>query len=306
MKKVFKVILKVLGVLILLVAVGVAIFWKQLPFRLVLPYIKQEPIVIQGEVQKVSFTGAEAGQQTFFIYLPEVYDSSDQTYPTIYHLHGAFMREPWAGYECELLGSKVEEAVAAEIIDPMIVVCLVDPDGDSMWSDGYDGKHQISTGFIEDLIPYVDKNYRTNPERGGRVLQGFSMGGFGAVTNGFRKPELFSVILIWDGALHNWETITTSRKKIADKMFASEEYFNQWSPWQLTKDGADVDIDLFIAVGEMKETSEFGSRFVPHLKSTGREFTYHDVACPHSMFCIIDELGAEGFTFIAESLANQH
>ncbi|MCP4608971.1 MAG: hypothetical protein GY845_09690 [Planctomycetes bacterium] len=298
-----KTVLIVVGVLILLVVGGVAIFWKQLPFRLILPYIKQEPIVIQGKVQKVNFTGAEAGQQTFFIYLPEGYESSDQTYSTIYHLHGAFLREPWAGYECEMLGSKVEEAVSAGIIDPMIVVCLVDPDGDSMWSDGYDGQHQISTGFTKDLIPYIDKNYRTVPERGGRVLQGFSMGGFGAVTNGFRNPELFSAILIWDGALHNWETITTSRKKIADKMFASEEYFDQWSPWQLTQDGVDVDIDLFMVVGEMEQTSEFGSRFVPLLQSTGREFAYYDVACPHSMFCIMDELGAEGFKFIAESLA---
>ena len=101
----------------------------------------------------------------------------------IYHLHGAFLREPWAGYECELLGSKVEEALAAQIIDPMIVVCLVDPEGDSMWSDGYDGQHRVSTGFIEDLIPHVDETYRTIPEREGRALQGFSMGGFGAVTN---------------------------------------------------------------------------------------------------------------------------
>ncbi len=298
-------ILKVLGVLILLVVGGVVIFWKQLPFRLVLPYLKQEPIVMQGEVQKVSFTGDEAGQQTFFIYLPEGYESSDQAYSAIYHLHGAYLREPWVGYECEMLGSKVEEAVATGIIDPMIVVCLIDPDGDSMWSDGYDGQHQISTGFIKDLIPYVDKNYRTIPERGGRVLQGFSMGGFGAVTNGFRNPDLFSGILIWDGALHNWETITASRKKIADKMFASEEYFDQWSPWQLTQDGVDVDIDLFMIVGEMDQTSEFASRFVPLLESTGREFTYHDVACPHSMFCIMDALGTEGFEFIAESLANQ-
>ena len=258
---------------------------------------------MQGEVQKVSFTGAKAGQQTFLIYLPEGYETSDQTYPTIYHLHGAFLREAWAGYECELLGSKLEEAVNAGIIDPAIVVCLVDPDGDSMWSDGYDGQHQISTGFIEDLIPYVDQNYRTVPERRARVLQGFSMGGFGAVTNGFRNPELFSAILVWDGALYNWETITQNRKSIANKMFASEEYFNQWSPWKLTENGSDVDIDIFMVVGEMKETSEFASRFVPHLESTGREFTYYDVACPHSMICIMDELGTQGFTFIAESIA---
>ncbi len=75
-------------------------------------------------------------------------------------------------------------------------------------------------------------------------------------------------------------------------MFASEAYFKQWSPWDLTTNGADVGIDLFMAVSEMKETGEFGSRFVPHLEGAGREFTYYDAACPHSMFCIMDQLGA--------------
>ena len=85
-------------------------------------------------------------------------------------------------------------------------------------------------------------------------------------------------------------------------MFASEEYFKQWSPWQLTKDGASVDINLFVVVGEMKETREFGSRFVVHLESNGREFTYHNVACAHSMFCFMDKLGTEAFTFIADGM----
>jgi len=48
--------------------------------------------MMQGEVQKVNFAGVKAGQQTFFIYLPEGYDSSNQAYSTLYHMHGAFLR----------------------------------------------------------------------------------------------------------------------------------------------------------------------------------------------------------------------
>ena len=292
-----------LSLFIVLVGAGIVIFWEQLPIRLIWPYIVQEPVEIGGEMQKVQFTGAEAGEQTFFIYLPEGYESGDQRYKTLYHLHGAYVRESWAGYECNYIGAKLEEAVAAGIIDPMIVVCLFDPDGDRMWSDSFDNQYMASTAFVQDLIPHIDATYRTIPERRGRALQGFSMGGFGTVTNGFRSPELFSAIIIWDGALHNWETLTTTRQGIASKMFASEAYFNQWSPWELTKNSTDVEMDVFMVVTEMEATREFGSRFVPHLENLGRAFTYYDVACPHSMFCQLDKLGNEGFAFLSDSFA---
>lgn len=303
--KILKSVLAGFGVLIALLAAGIAIFWEQLPIRLVWPYIVQPSIPIEGKVQKGQFTGSAAGEQTYFVYLPAGYESGDQRYKTLYHLHGAYLQEPWAGYECNAIGAKVESAVAAGIIEPMIVVCLVDPDGDRMWSDSFDGQYLASTAFTQDIIPHIDETYRTIPERSGRALQGFSMGGFGAVTNGFSTPELFSAIVIWDGALHNWETLTTTREGIANKMFASEAYFNEWSPWKLTENSADIDLDVFMVVGEMEATREFGSRFVPHLESTGRAFTYHDVACPHSIFCQMDALGEEAFSFLATSFARQ-
>ncbi len=301
--KIIKRVLMGLGIFILLIVVGGWLFWEQLPIRLVLPYIVQPTIPIVGEIQRVQFTGSEAGEQTYFVYLPEGYDSGDQRYKSLYHLHGAYVLESWARYDCNGVGAKVESAVAAGIIEPMIVVCLVDPDGDRMWSDSFDQKYLASTAFTKDLIPHIDATYRTIPERHSRALQGFSMGGFGTVVNGFKAPELFSAIIIWDGALHNWETLSTSRESIANKMFASPAYFDEWSPWELTKNVADGDPDVFMVVGEMAATRDFASRFVPHLENTGREFIYHDVACPHNVFCMLDELSDEAFTFLADSFA---
>ncbi len=266
-----------IGIFIIAVVVLVGLFWEKLPIRLVWPYLRKQPITIEGE----------------------------QRFRTLYHLHGAFLRESWAGYECEFIGSKMEEAVTAGIIEPMIVVCPVDPDGNRMWSDSFNCRYLASSALLKDLIPYVDATYRTIAERSGRALQGFSMGGFGAVTNGFRAPELFSAIIIWDGALHDWQTLSTSRKSIADKMFGSEAYFDQWSPYTMTKSFAETDPDLFMVVGEMAATRDFASRFKLHLESTGREFVYHDVACPHSIFCQYDELNEDSFTFLADSFARQ-
>jgi len=294
-----------IGLFTVVIMALVGLFWEKLPIRLVWPYLRKQPIVIEGEVQKITFTGAIAGEQTFFIYLPKGYQEGDQRFRTLYHLHGAYLRESWAEYECEFVGSKMEEAVAAGIIDPMIIVCPVDPDGNRMWSDSFDGQYLASSALLKDLIPHVDTTYRTLAERSGRALQGFSMGGFGAVTNGFRASELFSAVIIWDGALHDWQTLTNGRGRIADKMFENEAYFDQWSPYTMTKNLAETDPDLFMVVGEMSATRDFASRFKPHLENTGREFVYHDVACPHNIFCQYDELNEDSFTFLADSFARQ-
>ncbi|MEM7126791.1 MAG: haloalkane dehalogenase [Chloroflexota bacterium] len=270
--------------------------------ELILPYLEQKPIPIAGSVHEETIDGAAAGEQTFFVYLPEGYDESEQQYRTLYHLHGAGVQPSWVGYDCTYIGSKIEEAAAAGIIEPMIVVCLIDHEANGMWSDSFDGQHLISTGFTQDLIPHIDTTYRTIAERNGRALQGFSMGGFGTVVNGFNTPELFEAIVVWDGALHFWQSISDGRPEIVAKMFQTEAYFNQWSPWELTKDAADADLDVFIVAGNMEIVVAFNDRFRPHLENVGQPFTYYSAPdCPHSILCLMDARGEEAFQFLAES-----
>ncbi len=293
------------AVIIFLAIVSIIIFWKKLPFRLVMPYLNQQEVSIGGTVEKVTITGENAGDQTFFIYLPKGYQDRDKQFPVLYHLHGAFARESWVDYETQFLGSKVEKAVAEGIIEPTIIVSTFDPEGNRMWSNSFDGKHSVSIGILNDLIPYVDSNYRTINIKSGRAIQGFSMGGFGAVVNGFKAPELFSAILIWDGALHDWNTLSSNRKSIADKMFGSQTYFEKHSPYGMTENAAENDPALFMVVGNMEATRDFASRFKPHLEKEGREFEYYDVDCPHSIFCIMDKLGDEGFRFLSNSFTHR-
>ena len=185
-----KIVFSLVGI-ILVSAIGIWLFWEQLPFRLIWPYIAQTEIQLTGEVQKITFTGDTAGKQTFFIYLPEGYESNDQQYRVLYHLHGAGIQESWAGYDCQGIGGKMEEMVAAKIIDPMIIVCPVDPIKFSMWSDSKDGKVLASAALVQDLIPYVDNQYRTIASKDGRAIQGFSMGGFGsAVAEAIMDAEI--------------------------------------------------------------------------------------------------------------------
>ena len=45
------------------------------------------------------------------------------------------------------------------------------------------------------------------------------MGGFGAAVLGLKYQETFSKIIIWDGAIHDWETLLKSRGFIAKNQF---------------------------------------------------------------------------------------
>jgi len=43
----------------------------------------------------------------------------------------------------------------------------------------------------KELIQWVDENYRTIAERGGRAISGLSMGGHGGLFLGFRHQDVF-------------------------------------------------------------------------------------------------------------------
>ena len=48
-----------------------------------------------------------------------------------------------------------------------------------------------AAAFIKELIPHIDKTYRTIASRKGRAIEGFSQGGRGTARHMFKYPELF-------------------------------------------------------------------------------------------------------------------
>ncbi len=123
------------------------------------------------------------------IYLPPGYDDAanrDVRYPVIYYLHGG---RP--GNESKtmpiLLAEHVHAAIASGAVRPVIVVW---PNGGRVsWYDYEDSRGE--SVFVRELIPHVDRTWRTVAHRHGRALQGFSQGGRGTTRIMFRYPELF-------------------------------------------------------------------------------------------------------------------
>jgi putative tributyrin esterase len=66
-----------------------------------------------------------------------------------------------------------------------------------------DGRpHNYADHVIKDIIPFVDKHFRTIADRRGRAINGISMGGFGAMSLGLSNPELFCSVGSHSGALN--------------------------------------------------------------------------------------------------------
>ena len=55
--------------------------------------------------------------------------------------------------------------------------------------------------MVEDLVGHVDRTFRTIAARGGRAINGLSMGGYGAIMLGLRHPDMFCSIGSHSGAL---------------------------------------------------------------------------------------------------------
>ena len=57
------------------------------------------------------------------------------------------------------------------------------------------------TMIIKELVPLIDKNFRTVKKREGRSICGFSMGGGGSIRLALKYPNLFSAAASWAAAM---------------------------------------------------------------------------------------------------------
>ena len=80
---------------------------------------------------------------------------------------------------------------------------IVTPDGGDGWyTDSVSAPNDKYESYIvKELIPEIDKNYRTVATRDGRVIAGLSMGGYGSLKFGLKYPEMFTLIGSFSGAL---------------------------------------------------------------------------------------------------------
>ncbi len=123
----------------------------------------------------------------YCIYLPPKYETeADKQYPVIYNLHGAGDNELHGFDDVRVLDEGIREGRCP----PMIVV-LANGGMRTFYKNSYDGRFMSETLIIHELIPHIDKTYRTIAERHSRCIEGHSMGGRGATRLAMKYPTLF-------------------------------------------------------------------------------------------------------------------
>jgi putative tributyrin esterase len=126
------------------------------------------------------------------VILPSDYRSSRSTrYPVLYLLHG------WSGHYTDWVTRTNVADYAAQY--RMIVVT---PEGNDSWyvDGGGSTTDNYETYILKELIPDVDKKYRTIQSRYGRAVAGLSMGGYGAIKYGLKFPSTFVFAASMSGA----------------------------------------------------------------------------------------------------------
>ena len=123
----------------------------------------------------------------YSIYLPPDYTKDTEArFPVVYWLHG--------GGGNELTGAPAivpaaDQAIRTGELPPVIIVFI---NGGPAWHYDEPAAGQLGeTAFINELIPLVDRTYRTIADRNHRAIEGMSMGGRATTRGIFKHPELF-------------------------------------------------------------------------------------------------------------------
>lgn len=255
------------------------------------------------------FSQAASRNVSYHIYLPKAYNQNTNVrFPVLYWLHGTkggirSLPEVTAFFD---------QAIVERKIPPMLIVF---PNGlsASMWCDSKDGAVPIETVVIKELLPLIDSNYRTIASWKGRIIEGFSMGGYGAARLGMKYPELFAGISILAGGPLQPEFSydigpdrnVERRVQVLQSVYGNDQdYFKAESPWFLAEKNAQVirnQIKIRQLVGSEDFTLYYNKAFDERLKRLNIKNDFNilpDIG--HNSMAIFKKYGNKNWDFYKE------
>lgn len=211
------------------------------------------------------------------VYIPKEYNENlNNKYPVIYVLHG------WGGNVTNTsdetrIDSKsvLDDLIENNEIKPMIVVFV---DGfNSFYVDG--PVFRMKSAIANDLVPFIDSQYRTLTDKSNRAIAGISMGGYGALNIGLSNPEMFTSIGLMSPAI--WDE--PSDNPIYGTPLLNL-YYDNFYRILMTKE-SNTDINIFTYHGKDDEVISYKNieNFFAFAKNKGFNIKYElkDVA-PHN------------------------
>lgn len=157
-----------------------------------------------------------ARRMPYRVALPKSYASnSSERFPVIYLLHGLTGHyDNWG-----------DKGKISEYLAPYNFIVVM-PEGDNGWytDSASVPQDKYESYIVKELISEIDKKFRTNSTRDGRIIAGLSMGGYGSLKFGLKYPETFALVGSFSGALGaaSWseKTVGNSWKALTDSVMS--------------------------------------------------------------------------------------
>lgn len=223
-----------------------------------------------GNISQVWYSSPTLGaDRRMYVYTPPGYDSGKESYPVLYLLHGAGGDEDaWSSLgRANLI---LDNLIASGKSKPMIVVMtngnawqtstlrqipgLPTPTRETFTQ--YQGKFEKS--LVEDVVPYIEKNFRVKADKDHRALAGLSMGGGHTITASINYPGTFGYIGVFSSGIFdaNADMAEMEKKFTALKASGVNKYW--------------------VACGKEDFVMESNKRLLSVLEKTGFEHEYFE------------------------------
>ena len=172
------------------------------------------------------------------VYTPAEYEKGNKRYPVLYLQHG--MGE---GETSWMLQGKMQHimdnAIAKGEAVPMIVVMesgdIKQPFDFASGASNAQGLSDYGATFypvlLEDLIPYIDKNFRTKADRDNRAMAGLSWGGHQTFDVVLQNLDKFAWLGTFSGAIFGLDVKTAYNGVFADAAAFNKKIHYMYMNW---------------------------------------------------------------------------
>ncbi len=155
------------------------------------------PLLLPGgsTVDFKSFGSKSLGApERYSVFLPPSFARNpSRQYPVIYFLHGLNNDETsWTVDRYGSMQNALDQMITSGKIPELI---MVHPRGDSSFYGNFiDGSKRYEDLISQELITYMETNYRAAKGRENRAIAGTSMGGYGALKIAMKYPDRYSAV----------------------------------------------------------------------------------------------------------------
>jgi len=185
------------------------------------------------------------------VYLPPGYKKLEQL-PVIYLTDGQ------SYISAGELPALIDRLIAAGEVVPLIAVFVDGRDPDNLRLDRRNAQFFCNPAyaqfFEEELVPAIDRDYKTRASRSGRVILGLSFGGLNAACFGIQAYETFGGLAMQSPAFHPVPAI-----------------------YDVYRDEPQLELRIFVSSGTQGDNLQSTRRFKEILASKGYDLRYREV-----------------------------